>query len=129
MYNSIQLIGYIGQDPEIREHNGKKVASVSLATSVKWKDQGGNKKERTEWHRLALWDGKAKIAEDHLVKGCRIHIQGELIYKTWEKDGVKRRDATIVVNTLTILDFAEKTTATNEKSNNNTNKDDDDLPF
>ena len=74
--NKVQLIGRLGQDPEIKDtDSGKKVANVSLATNDFWNDASGNKQERTEWHRLVFWERLATLAESYLKKGSQIYVE------------------------------------------------------
>lgn len=84
--NKVQLIGRVGSAPEVRTvGNGSKVASFSLATS--W---GTGDKERTEWHRISCWDKLADVVEAYVAKGDPLYVEGEINYREYEKDGVKR---------------------------------------
>jgi single-strand DNA-binding protein len=83
------LIGNLGADPEVRStNNGSRVATISLATSRQWTAQGGEKQEKTEWHRVVLWNNKggqlADLAEKYMKKGDRIYVEGRIEYRTWE---------------------------------------------
>ena len=87
--NKVMLIGNLGADPEVRStNNGSRVATVSLATSRQWTGQGGEKQEKTEWHRVILWNNKgaqlADLAEKYMKKGDRIYVEGRIEYRTWE---------------------------------------------
>ena len=76
--NKVQLIGRLGQDPEIKyTDSGKNVANVSLATSETWKDQSGEKQEKTEWHKLVMWGRLATLAENYLKKVPRYMLKGQ----------------------------------------------------
>lgn len=90
--NKVILVGTCGQDPEMRyTPNGKAVINLSLATSEQWTDkQTGQKVERTEWHRVVLFDKLAEIAGQYVRKGTQVYIEGKLQTREWEKDGVKR---------------------------------------
>lgn len=93
MLNKVMLIGNVGQDPEIREFsNGNKVANFSLATSERWKDKNsGEKKEKTEWHRISVFnEGLIKVIDQYVRKGSRLYIEGKIVTRQYEKDGEKR---------------------------------------
>lgn len=99
--NKVTLVGYLGRDPEIRTfQNGGRVASFSVATSETWKDkQTGDRKEKTEWHRVAvLSDGLVSVVEKHLKKGGRVYIEGRLETRKWaDKDGHEKYSTEIVL--------------------------------
>lgn len=90
-YNRVILLGNIGADPELRYLNdGKAYLKLRLATSESWKDKAGKKQERTEWHSLVLWGPRAEGLGKILAKGDRIHVEGSIRYRTFEKqDGSK----------------------------------------
>ncbi|EBI6200184.1 single-stranded DNA-binding protein [Salmonella enterica subsp. enterica serovar Infantis] len=99
--NKVQLIGHLGQDPEVRYlPNGKAVANLSLATSDTWKDkQTGEPKERTEWHRVVLYEKLADVAGEYLRKGAQVYIEGELRTRKWtDQNGQERYTTEIVVS-------------------------------
>lgn len=88
--NKVILVGNLGKDPEIRSFpNGGRVANFSIATSESWKDKAtGEKKERTEWHRVSvLNDALVGIVERYLKKGAKVYIEGQLETRKYEKDG------------------------------------------
>jgi len=92
--NRVELIGNLGRDPEIRStQQGKKIATLSIATSDSWKDQqSGEWRERTEWHRVVIFnEGLAKIAEKHLEKGMKVRIEGKLRTRKWEDQAGQER--------------------------------------
>ena len=98
--NQVQLIGNVGGDPEIKNlDNGGIVANFSIATSESWKDKAtGEKKERTEWHRIVVWnEGLCSVIENYVRKGSKVFVQGELQTREWEKDGVKRYSTEVVL--------------------------------
>lgn len=107
--NKVQLIGNLGRDPEVRSTaNGSKVATLSVATSRRWKSQAGEDQEKTEWHRVILWNnrgsGLADVAERYLKKGDRIYVEGRIEYRTWEdKDGNTRYSTEIVGREMMML--------------------------
>src|SRR4051794_23630071 len=102
MLNQVMLIGHVGQDPEIRTTGtGIQVATVSLATSERWTDKAnGQKKERTEWHRVVVWQGAlATIVERSVQKGSKLYVAGKLQTRKWkDHQGVDRYTTEIVVN-------------------------------
>lgn len=98
--NKVQLIGNLGADPEIRTmSSGDKVANFSVATSESWKDkETGEKKERTEWHRVVVWNqGLVKVIEAYLNKGSKVYIEGQLETRSWEQDGVTKYTTEVVL--------------------------------
>ncbi|UPK31799.1 single-stranded DNA-binding protein [Bradyrhizobium sp. 186] len=98
--NQVQLIGNVGADPEIKNlQNGSVVANFSIATSESWKDKAtGEKKERTEWHRIVVWnEGLCSVIEQYVRKGSKVFVQGELQTRDWEKDGVKHYSTEVVL--------------------------------
>lgn len=107
--NKVQLIGNLGRDPEVRSTaNGSKVATLSVATSRRWKSQAGEDQEKTEWHRVILWNnrgsGLADVAERYLKKGDRIYVEGRIEYRTWEdKEGNTRYSTEIVGREMMML--------------------------
>src|SRR5688572_7797952 len=94
--NRVQLIGNLGADPEVRSTaNGGRVANLSLATSRQWKGASGDKQEKTEWHRVVIWNNKgsnlADIAERYCKKGDKIYVEGSIEYRSWQdKEGQTR---------------------------------------
>ena len=83
------LIGNLGADPEVRSTaNGNRVANLRVATSRQWNNQAGERQEKTEWHRVVLWNGRnsplADVAEKYCKKGDRVYVEGRIEYRTWE---------------------------------------------
>ncbi len=107
--NKIQLIGNLGRDPEVRSTaNGSKVATLSVATGRRWKNQAGEDQEKTEWHRVVLWNnrgsGLADLAERYLKKGDRVYVEGRIDYRTWEdKEGKTRYSTEVVAREMMML--------------------------
>lgn len=103
--NSVQLIGNLGQDPEIVQlENGTKLAKFSLATNDSYKNEKGDRVERTEWHNVVAWGKVADIIEIYTTKGKMIALQGKLRTSSYEdKDGIKRRNTEIVLNEVLLL--------------------------
>lgn len=98
--NKVILVGVLGQDPEVKYlTNGNAVCNLSLATNEEWKDkQTGEKKSRTEWHRVVMFGKVAEIAGEYCRKGSQVYIEGKLETREWEKDGVKRYTTEIKVD-------------------------------
>ena len=83
--NKVILVGNLGADPEMNSaNNGTQVANLSLATSEQWTDKSGERQERSEWHRLVLWDKLADVAARFLKKGSQIYVEGKLQTRSWE---------------------------------------------
>jgi len=98
--NKVILIGNLGKDPEVRTmQNGKKVANITLATSESWKDKdSGERKEKTEWHRVVIWGQLADIADKYLKKGSKVYVQGSLQTRKWQnKDGQDQYTTEVVL--------------------------------
>ena len=101
--NKVILVGNIGRDPDIQTTNGgTKVAHVSLATSRRV-PRNGSFEDRTEWHRLTLWDRLAQLAEDYVRKGDRVYVEGRIEYDSFEKNGVTIPTAEVQVRELVLL--------------------------
>lgn len=102
--NSVQLIGRLGKDPEIRTfESGKKNCTFSIATSETYKNQKGEKVEETQWHNLVMWGRLAGIAGQYLKKGNEVAIEGKLVHRVYESKGEKKYITEIVVNDLVML--------------------------
>lgn len=103
--NKVQLIGRLGQDPEITNlESGKKIAKFSLATNDNYKDASGQKIDNVEWHNLIAWNKTADIIEKYLTKGKEVAIEGKLTSRSYEtKAGEKRYVTEILVNELLLL--------------------------
>ena len=87
--NKILLIGNVGRDPELKEtQSGAKVAHLSLATNYRMGANGDEEREKTDWHRLTLWNRLAVFAEDYVRKGDRVFVEGRLSYDSYDRDGV-----------------------------------------
>lgn len=102
--NRITLLGNVGNDPEVRTTTGgARVGTLSLATTETWKD-GNERHEKTQWHRLVVWQGLAEIVEKYVKKGSRLFVEGPVEYRTWQdKDGVTRYTTEVIVRELTLL--------------------------
>jgi single-strand DNA-binding protein len=103
--NKVQLIGNLGQNPEIRTFdNGKSVARFSLATTDSYRDASGKKITETQWHNLVAWGNLAKTVEKFLVKGSEVAVEGKLTHRAYDdKDGKKRYYTEVVMSELVML--------------------------
>jgi single-strand DNA-binding protein len=102
--NKIILVGHAGRDPELREtQGGTKVANLSLATNHRIAANGEPERERTDWHRLTLWNRLAVFAEEYVKKGDRLYVEGRLEYDSYERDGVTIPTAEVNVRELVLL--------------------------
>ena len=104
MKNRVQLIGHVGQEPEIKTVNNKKVASLTIATNDFYYNEKGDKVEQTEWHRVTAWGKTAEIIEKYVTKGKEIAVEGKLTHRSYDdKDGNKRYVTEILVSELLLL--------------------------
>ncbi len=103
--NKVILIGNLGSDPEVRHlSNGSVVANFNIATSESYNNKNGERVTQTEWHRIELWDGLAKIAEQYLKKGQTVYIEGKLKTENWQdSDGNNRTTTRIRGLNMTML--------------------------
>jgi single-strand DNA-binding protein len=103
--NSVQLIGNLGMDPEVKQvSNGNKMARFSIATSETYKNQKGEKVTDTQWHNLVIWGGLAEVAEKYLKRGNQIAVEGRLETNSYDdKDGNRKFFTQIKVNDLVML--------------------------
>ena len=103
--NKVQLIGNLGNDPEIITlDSGKKLAKFSLATNEYYKDADGQKQTKTEWHNVVAWNKTAELIENYVTKGKEIAIEGKLTNRTWDdKEGNKRYTTEVVVNEVLLF--------------------------
>jgi len=104
--NKAILIGNLGADPEIKyTPSGTAVANFSLATREQWTNKDNEKKERTEWHRIVLWDKQADNAAEYLKKGSLAYVEGRIETKSWEDNqGIKKYTTEIIGNKVIYLD-------------------------
>ncbi|MEO5340500.1 MAG: single-stranded DNA-binding protein [Magnetococcus sp. MYC-9] len=98
--NRVQLIGYLGADPEMRfTQDGRAIASLRVATTDSWTDKQGQKQERTEWHAISVFGKLAEIAQQYLRKGSKVFLEGQLqTDKYTDKQGIERYSTKIVLN-------------------------------
>lgn len=103
--NKVILIGNLGSDPEVRHlGSGSVVANFNIATSESYTNKNGERVTQTEWHRIELWDGLAKVAEQYLKKGQTVYIEGKLKTENWQdSDGNNRTTTRIRGLNMTML--------------------------
>ena len=103
--NKVILVGNLGRDAELRyTPGGAPVSSFSLATTEIWNDKGGQRQEKTEWHRIVLWGKTAESLNEYLTKGKQIYVEGRLQTRQWDdKDGNKRYTTEIKCDRVTLL--------------------------
>lgn len=100
--NKVILVGNVGRDPETRNtQDGSEVVNFTLATSESWKDkQTGEKREKTEWHRIVIWNEHlGKIVQQYVSKGSKLYVEGQLQTRKWTgQDGVEKYTTEVVLN-------------------------------
>lgn len=108
--NRITILGRLGQDPEVRSvSSGKRVATLNVATTETWRNREGEKQEKTQWHRVIVWNrsekgGLADVVEKYAQKGDNVAIEGKVEYRSWEdKEGQKRYTTEIVAENVVLL--------------------------
>ncbi|MGA2252947.1 single-stranded DNA-binding protein [Terracidiphilus sp.] len=109
--NKVILLGNVGKDPEIRSTGGgKMVASFSLATAERYKDQQGNFQERTEWHNIVTFDRLAEIIRDYVKKGHKLFLEGRITTRSWDdkETGQKKYRTEIIASDVSLLSGREE---------------------
>ena len=104
--NKVILIGNLGRDPETRYlPSGDAVTNISVATSEKWKDKGGEQQEHTEWHRVAFFGKLAEIAGEYLKKGSPVYVEGRIRTRKWQdkESGQDKYSTEIVADRMQLL--------------------------
>lgn len=110
--NKVILVGNLGRDPEVRHtQQGGLIVNLSIATSETWRDKGsGERKERTEWHRVVIFNEKiGEVAQKYLTKGAKVYLEGTLQTRKWtDRDGAEKYSTEIVIprfgGTMTMLE-------------------------
>ena len=136
--NKVQLIGNLGNDPDII--NEGKIAKFSLATSESWKDKAsGERKTKTEWHNIVVYnEGLVGVIQQYVKKGSKVYVEGQLQTRKWEdKDGVTKYTTEIVLQNFngTLIMLGENnssqasSTSSNTPSTDTSTEPDDDIPF
>jgi single-strand DNA-binding protein len=139
--NKVILIGRLGNDPEVRyTPSGSAVANFSIATSDEWTDKdSGERKERTEWHRIVAWNRLGEICGEYLSKGRQVYVEGRLQTRSWEdRDGNKRYTTEIVASEVQFLGGrdsgssgrdASRSSGPEDSGSPGTGPEEDDIPF
>jgi single-strand DNA-binding protein len=105
--NKVIIVGNLGNDPEVRyAQSGSAIANISVATSDSWKDKNtGEKQERTEWHRIVMFNRLGEIAGEYLKKGSKVYIEGKLQTRKWQdQSGQDKYTTEIVADSMQMLD-------------------------
>jgi len=105
MLNKVMLIGNLGADPETRfTQDGTCVCNIRIATTERFKGRDGQQQEKTEWHRVVLWNRLGEIAKEYLSKGSRVYIEGKITTEKWsDRDGSDRYTTKIVAREMKML--------------------------
>ena len=136
--NKVELIGHVGQDPEVRtSQGGDKIVSFSVATGESWSDRSsGERRERTEWHRVVIFgNGLAGVAEQYLRKGSKVYVAGQLQTSKWTDQSGQDRYSTEVTlrpykGELILLDSNRSAERRGQTGENQSSSDlDDEVPF
>jgi single-strand DNA-binding protein len=115
--NKVQLIGNLGNDPEVRSMpDGTAVASITLATTESWKDKDQQRQEHTEWHRVSFFGRLAEVVGEFLSKGSQVYVEGKLHTRKWEdKDGQTRYTTEIRADEMKMLGGKRKAAGGDEQ--------------
>lgn len=107
--NRVELIGYLGRDPEGRfTPTGRKVCTFSLAVTRRWKGSEGEAKEATDWFNVEAWDRLGEICENYLSKGRLVYLEGRLQTDRYEHEGETRFFTKVIARQMQMLDRAEE---------------------
>lgn len=109
MKNSVTLVGFVGNAPELRTtHNNNAIASLSLATNRSFKDNAGARQTETEWHRVTCFNGTARSVAQHIAKGAMIMVTGRLHYTRWtDREGTDRFGCEVIAERVDFLSRAK----------------------
>ena len=143
--NKVIILGNLGADPELRSSpSGVTSCRLSIATSMNWTDKSsGEKKEKTEWHRVVFFGRSAEVIDQYLKKGQQLYVEGRLQTSKYEKDGVERYSTDIIGESFNFISGSSSSASeSNNQFNDNMNQDtknsseqtnsdefDDDIPF
>jgi single-strand DNA-binding protein len=134
--NKVILVGNLGRDPQVRyTSSGTPVANFTMATSERWTDPSGERKERTEWHRIVVWGKQAEIVGDYLRKGKQVYIEGSLQTREWtDREGNKRYTTEVRAQRVQMLGRPDErqpvpATEQQETAEPQAGFDEDDVPF
>ena len=135
--NKVILVGNLGRDPEVRfSQNGDKIVNMSVATAESWKDkQTGERKEKTEWHRVVVFDKNiADVCEKYLKKGAKVYLEGTLQTRKWTgNDGIEKYSTEVVIprfnGVMTMLDSPAQSDSGGSNDTPENGDLDDSIPF
>ena len=143
--NKVIILGNLGADPELRSSpSGVTTCRLSIATSMNWTDKGsGEKKEKTEWHRVVFFGRSAEVIDQYLKKGQQLYIEGRLQTSKYEKDGIERYSTDIIGESFNFISGSASSGQNNNQFSDDMNQDkknnnqqnsssddfDDDIPF
>lgn len=134
--NKAIILGNLGNDPEVKTlEGGVRVASFSVATSEKWTDKNGDKKEETQWHNIVFFGKVVDVIEKYVKKGSQIYIEGKLKTTSYDdKDGIKRYQTRIIGQSLNLIGGNSQNTGSSQVPvenfvSDNPNDESDSLPF
>jgi single-strand DNA-binding protein len=143
--NKVIVLGNLGADPELRSSpSGVTTCRLSIATSMNWTDKNsGEKKEKTEWHRVVFFGRSAEVIDQYLKKGQQLYIEGRLQTSKYEKDGIERYSTDIIGESFNFIsssgsssnnnqfanDINQDTNSNNKQEKPNADDFEDDIPF
>lgn len=133
--NKVILVGNLGADPELKyTPSGKAVCNIRIATTETWKDKAGEKQEKTEWHRIVIWNEQGENAAKYLAKGRSCYVEGKLQTRSYDKDGQKHYATDIVADRVVFLGGGERSSGqgpskADESWGGDSSSSDDDPPF
>jgi single-strand DNA-binding protein len=143
--NKVIILGNLGADPELRSSpSGVTTCRLSIATSMNWTDKGsGEKKEKTEWHRVVFFGRSAEVIDQYLKKGQQLYVEGRLQTSKYEKDGIERYSTDIIGESFNFISGSASSGQNNNQFSDDMNQDkknnnqqnsssddfDDDIPF
>lgn len=138
--NKVMILGNLGTDPEVRNSSAGPIVNIRVATTEIWKDKSGMKQERTEWHKIVLFNKVGEIAAKYLKKGSKVFIEGSLRTNKWQdQSGVERFSTEIIASSIQLLDsrqgfeaqqeLPKGVTPISQNSINSAEDELDDVPF
>ena len=128
--NKVIILGNLGADPELRSSpSGVTSCRLSIATSMNWTDKGsGEKKEKTEWHRVVFFGRSAEVIDQYLKKGQQLYIEGRLQTSKYEKDGIERFSTDIIGESFNFISGSGSSNQGNNQFSDDMNQDQNNTP-
>mgnify|MGYP001297555325 FL=1 len=128
--NKVIILGNLGADPELRSSpSGVTSCRLSIATSMNWTDKGsGEKKEKTEWHRVVFFGRSAEVIDQYLKKGQQLYIEGRLQTSKYEKDGIERFSTDIIGESFNFISGSGSSNQGNNQFSDDMNQDKNNIP-